>query len=126
MFHGRRNADKNENVVLVEAPGGGYNDYGRISSSTGIPTVLGWVGHETQWRGSNDGLTSRLIDVTNLYTSEDIEQTKNIMSKYNVKYVYIGHREINQFSDSNQLGKFDWFMDLVFHSGSVSIYKTRG
>lgn len=120
------NADKNENVVLVEAPGGGYNDYGRISSSTGIPTVLGWVGHETQWRGSNDGLTSRLIDVTNLYTSEDIEQTKNIMSKYNVKYVYIGHREINQFSDSNQLGKFDWFMDLVFHSGSVSIYKTRG
>ena len=64
--------------------------------------------------------------MTNLYTSEDIEQTKNIMSKYNVKYVYIGHREINQFSDSNQLGKFDWFMDLVFHSGSVSIYKTRG
>lgn len=117
--------DKDASTVLVEAPGGGYNDYGRISSSTGIPTVIGWVGHETQWRGDNDAFNSRLIDVANIYTSQDLDQTKAILSKYNVKYVYIGHREINRFSE-DQLGKFGLFMDLVFHSGNVYIYQIRG
>ena len=46
------------------------------------------------------------------------------LSKYNVKYVYIGHREINHFSDE-QFGKFGLFMDLVFNSGNVYIYQIR-
>ena len=116
--------DKDASAVLVEAPGGGYNDYGRISSSTGIPTLIGWIGHETQWRGSNDAFESRLIDVANIYTSSNLEITKAILSKYNVKYVYIGHREISHFSDE-QFGKFGLFMDLVFNSGNVYIYQIR-
>ena len=116
--------DKDASAVLVEAPGGGYNDYGRISSSTGIPTIIGWIGHEIQWRGVNDEFNTRLIDVANLYTLQDINQTKAILGKYNVKYVYVGHREITQFSD-RQLGKFGIFMDLVFNSGNVYIYQTR-
>ena len=62
--------------------------------------------------------------MANLYTLQDIDQTKAILSKYNVKYVYIGHREISQFSD-RQLGKFGIFMDLVFNSGNVYIYQAR-
>ena len=38
---------------LVESYGDSYTDNGRISSSTGVPTVLGWVFHEIQWRGSD-------------------------------------------------------------------------
>ncbi|MCA9956649.1 MAG: hypothetical protein KC434_18095, partial [Anaerolineales bacterium] len=37
--------------TIVEAVGGQYSAYGRISASTGIPTLLGWAGHEYQWRG---------------------------------------------------------------------------
>ena len=37
--------------VIVEAAS--YNEYthlGRISAFTGLPTLLGWGGHEVQWR----------------------------------------------------------------------------
>jgi YYY domain-containing protein len=39
--------------VLVEAEGGDYLYYGRMSSATGIPAILGWPFHETMWRGDN-------------------------------------------------------------------------
>ena len=40
-------------VVLeaVERNGGQYSSYSRVSANTGFPTLLGWVGHEYQWRG---------------------------------------------------------------------------
>lgn len=39
---------------ILEAPGGSYSQYGRVSSQTGLPTVLGWDFHEQQWRGNYD------------------------------------------------------------------------
>ena len=32
--------------------GGDYSAYGRISSRTGLPTLLGWPDHEYRWRDS--------------------------------------------------------------------------
>ena len=42
--------------VVAEAVGpngGSYTGYARISVYSGLPAVLGWAGHETQWRGTN-------------------------------------------------------------------------
>ena len=39
--------------VVLEAVGGQYSAYGRVAANTGLPTVLGWPGHEWQWRGSD-------------------------------------------------------------------------
>ncbi|MDQ6659979.1 MAG: DUF2298 domain-containing protein, partial [Chloroflexota bacterium] len=36
--------------VIVEAVGLDYSGYGRVSAFTGLPTIMGWVGHEYQWR----------------------------------------------------------------------------
>ena len=41
---------------IVEAVGDDYSEYGRISASTGLPTILGWKGHEHQWRGSRGSI----------------------------------------------------------------------
>src|SRR3989304_3772743 len=30
---------------------------------TGIPAVLGWVGHEQQWRGSDEAFSGQLFDL---------------------------------------------------------------
>ncbi|HHX63493.1 MAG TPA: hypothetical protein GX702_01235, partial [Chloroflexi bacterium] len=38
-------------AVMLEAPGGSYSEYNWVSAHTGIPTLLGWAGHELQWRG---------------------------------------------------------------------------
>ncbi len=40
--------------VLAEAvadQGGSYTTYNLISTFSGMPSVLGWVGHEHQWPG---------------------------------------------------------------------------
>ncbi|MGE5278067.1 MAG: DUF2298 domain-containing protein, partial [Acidobacteriota bacterium] len=39
--------------VLLEATGDPYQEFARISSHTGLPTVMGWANHEGLWR-SND------------------------------------------------------------------------
>jgi hypothetical protein len=39
-------------AVLLEAPShGAYTPEGRVSSMTGLPTLVGWQHHENQWRG---------------------------------------------------------------------------
>jgi hypothetical protein len=41
-------------AIVLEAPGilkGSYTPEGRVSSATGLPTLVGWVHHENQWRG---------------------------------------------------------------------------
>ena len=38
--------------VIVESIGPDYSAYARISAFTGLPTPMGWVGHEYQWRVS--------------------------------------------------------------------------
>jgi uncharacterized membrane protein len=38
--------------IILEAIGGDYSAYGRVSSRTGLPTLLGWPDHEYRWRDS--------------------------------------------------------------------------
>jgi len=38
--------------IILEAIGGDYSNFGRVSSRTGIPTLLGWPDHEHRWRSS--------------------------------------------------------------------------
>ncbi|HHQ47609.1 MAG TPA: hypothetical protein ENK19_01830, partial [Acidobacteria bacterium] len=39
-------------TVLVEAVGGAYSDYARLSAGSGVPAVIGWGNHELVWRGN--------------------------------------------------------------------------
>src|SRR5207245_2347653 len=38
-------------VGVVEAVGHDYSDAGRFATFAGVPTLVGWTGHELQWRG---------------------------------------------------------------------------
>ena len=114
----------NNQEALVEAVSTSYSEYGRISASTGIPTILGWPAHEIQWRGSDSGLTQRANDVERIYQSLDPIETYSLLGKYNVSYVYIGPRERRQYGTSG-LSKFEVFMYKVFDTDTVVIYKLR-
>jgi len=104
--------------------GPSYSEHGRISAATGIPTILGWPAHEKQWRGSDAGLSIRTDDVQAIYQSLDPVATYNLLAKYKISYVYIGPRERRQYGTSG-LNKFDLFMDKVFNTQTVVIYKLR-
>ena len=111
--------------IIVEAVGDDYSEYGRVSSSTGIPTVVGWTFHEQQWRGSTKPFEGRREDVQRLYQTLDIEEAREIQSRYGVTYVYVGPRERASYG-TDGLGKFEALGDAVFREGNVVIYRVAG
>jgi uncharacterized membrane protein len=79
--------------VIAEASIGPYRCNGsRISSATGLPTIIGWERHEQQQRYPDDR-PPRVDDVRALYTSPDLEEKAAILRRYNVAYVVVGDVE---------------------------------
>ncbi len=109
---------------IVEAAGDhSYSEYGRISASTGLPTMLGWKGHERQWRGTgvNHLLDEREEQVATIYTSDDPEIVRDLLETHDIRYVYLGHRERREYGTP----EFDGFPFLrpVLQPGDVVIYE---
>jgi YYY domain-containing protein len=84
------------NEQLVEAEGGDYTYYSRISSFTGIPAIIGMPFHEYMWRGDKTGwFNTRISDVKSIY--EEPEKTVALMKKYNATLLYIGDAERERY-----------------------------
>jgi len=111
-----------DDAVILESVGGSYTNYGRISANTGISTVLGWPGHEIQWRGEYLEINKRQNDIEVLYSCRDWTLALEILNRYGVKYVYIGGLERNTFS-RNSLDKFSENMRLVYANQSVEVFQ---
>jgi len=119
--------------VIAEAvpeTGGSYTQYARVSTISGKPAVLGWVGHENQWRGKSDALGTRQEDLYRLYCSRDWEIAQEILNKYNIRYIFIGQLERSTYipgSPACPVGimenKFDLYLNPVYQQGSVIIYE---
>ena len=96
----------------------------RISSWTGLPTVLGWYGHETQWRGSDVLPRQRLPDVTAIYSTTDEATARSLLQRYNVAYILVGDRERKQYP-AEGLAKFDRMFPIVFQQGAITLYRVK-
>lgn len=108
--------------VVAEAVGGSYSYYGRISTFTGYPTVLGWPGHEAQWRGGYELHGSRENDVLTLYATARWEEAKTIIERYNIRYIFIGNLERNSMPVNEE--KFAINLTPIFQQGGTVIYET--
>ncbi len=112
--------------VILEATGGSYTNSGRVSVHTGLPTLLGWGGHELQWRGNYEEPDKREPDIETLYESPDLGRTSALLEEYDIRYVYIGDLERFTYDiDESVLRKFDVLMDVVYQQGQVTIYERR-
>jgi uncharacterized membrane protein len=114
--------------VILEAVGGSYSGYGRISTHTGLPTLLGWTYHEYQWRGDFSVQGSRESDVAEIYTTDVTETAQDLINKYGIDYVYIGPLERTKYQPPDfppiNEEKFLNFMGLIYRMGDVTIYET--
>lgn len=107
---------------IVEAVGDDYSDYGRISAATGRPTVLGWKGHEHQWRGTTAVFAGREEAVAQIYQSDDPETVRQLLADYNIRYVYLGHRERARYGIS-RLPNRGGLLQTAFAQNGVIIYE---
>ena len=114
------------NPVQLEAEGPDYlvqGPYGRVSAFTGLPTVMGWAGHEVQWRPGNSEVGARQHDVCTLFATADPRITKRLLHRYDVRYVFVGTQERQPCeSKSPNLAKFARFMQIAYRSGSTTVY----
>ncbi|MCI0648363.1 MAG: DUF2298 domain-containing protein [Chloroflexi bacterium] len=108
--------------VIVEAVGGAYTGYARVSASTGLPTVLGWPGHEYQWRGSTPEPAAREPAVQTIYSLAGWQQTAELLNRYQVAYVYFGPLEQTTY-DPQAAQKFEENLEVAYRNGSVTIYR---
>ncbi len=122
------NANIQGDPVIVEATGNDYSLYGRVSTFTGLPTIMGWVGHEYQWRVNwlNDALNAadfyrRTADIDVIYTSPDANLVLTTMARYQAQYLYVGPLERIKYPHVN-LQRFSAFMQVVYNAAGVTIY----
>ena len=114
----------------------------RVSAFAGVSTPLGWVGHESQWRGGSPALLAALgprgEDVNRLYSTTDTAEAQAILDRYQIDYVYVGTFERQGYRQggigadctaggnypAEALAKFDTMLTRVFTSadGTVAIY----
>jgi len=109
-------------AVIVEATGDSYTDFSRISANTGLQTVVGWPVHEWLWRGTYDIVSPRIVDVQMIYESPNLKTTKELLSKYQVKYIYIGNFEREKYPNLDE-AKFNQIGKVVFETGQTKIYQ---
>jgi YYY domain-containing protein len=87
-------------TMMIEAVGGAYTNYARLSSASGVPAYLGWANHEGVWRGSEiHGETARRGElVSRLYSSFDRAEVQRLAREAGIHLVAIGSLEHKDFS----------------------------
>ena len=123
-------------VEAVSPTGGSYQwppGYARVSALSGMPAVLGWTGHESQWRGGSEEMGSRQPDIERLYCSRNIEEAIEIIDRYNIRYVFVGLLEHSTYKPNQGScptgiieSKFELSFNQVFANGQVRIYEVPG
>jgi uncharacterized membrane protein len=112
--------------VILEAQGDSYTDFNHVSAYTGLPTVAGWWVHEWLWRGSADAVGKRIPDVNTLYESKDLEQTKKLITKYDISYIIVSSLERQKYKELQE-AKFSKLGKKIFESsnGFGALYQVK-
>lgn len=109
--------------VILEATGKPYSFFGRVSTNTGFPTVLGWGNHEALWRDQTwKSIMERTQDIQTIYAAPDKSSIQDLLKKYRIEYIYVGSLERETYS-SVGLDGFKTTFEPVYQQGDVIIYK---
>ncbi len=116
-----------EEAIVLEATGGSYSFFGRVSAFTGRATLFGWDFHEWQWRGPEalqQQAGSRGADIERVYREARGPELLDILHRYNVIYVVLASQERQKYGVGPEREKeFDRTLDKVFEEGDARVYK---
>ena len=86
--------------------------------------MLGWGGHELQWRGPVPVIGQRQADLAALYRDAPTDQLRSILDRYAIQYVVVGDQERRVYGDQVTT-RFDGTLPVAFRSGPITIYRAR-
>jgi uncharacterized membrane protein len=111
--------------VIAEADIGYYREGGlRVSSYTGLPTLLGM--HQSEQRYSED-VGKRDGEAREFFNTRDSARAMELIRQLHIHYIYIGQLERVTY-DAAGLAKFDQMrqagvLDIAFQNPKVMIYR---
>jgi YYY domain-containing protein len=123
------------NIVEMSMLAGGYNnEQARFSSSTGLPTLLGWhhhVGERIHFVPARD---RRLQAVRTIYESRNKQEVINTLGRHKVEYLLFGKPEMYTRREQGKLPPYGkpvlqrferWgdVFNLLYRYGDTSIFK---
>ena len=113
-------------ATVLEAYGGSYTYAGRISAQTGLPTLLGWEGHELQWRGNTAVQDQRRPVIERIYGSATGAELQGLLDRWQIDYVLVGEQERQAYGVTPQSeARLAQIMELVYDVDGVRIYRNR-
>jgi uncharacterized membrane protein len=110
-------------TFLIEAVGGAYTEYGRLSAASGVPAYLGWENHEMVWRGPEISPETRKRSelVESLYTAGRPAEVRRLAAAANVDVVAIGWLEHRDFAAADLEAVAAAGETLVDHAGGLLV-----
>lgn len=116
-------------VILEAATPYDFTWFGRVSVYTGLPTVVGWTGHEGEQRYQGQPV-DRQTDVSLIYSMVDPTLAVELLHHYHVRYIYVGGLERAAYAAQSSAGldKFDHMVQqgllrVVYRQDGVTIYE---
>ncbi|UYV36882.1 DUF2298 domain-containing protein [Rhodobacteraceae bacterium D3-12] len=79
--------------AIIEASGAAFGETARVSAMTGLPTVIGWAGHEWLWRGDGAAANGRAALVRRFYETRQSGVRCDIIRRFQIRYVILGEVE---------------------------------
>lgn len=98
------NADEHD--VILTAGGSEWRmELGRVSSGSGVPTLIGWTGHERQWH-LGDPVFQTIIDkrldaINALYS---VPPSRDALDRYDATLIYVGPTETDGIGEEASPG----------------------
>ncbi|MEQ1699464.1 MAG: DUF2298 domain-containing protein [Ilumatobacteraceae bacterium] len=78
-------------VTIAEAAGEDYRWNSRFATLTGLPTPIGWPYHERQQKRDYGTIVDqRHADMTELYSTTDVQRVAELLARYRVRYLVFG------------------------------------
>ena len=111
--------------VVAEAPLAYYREFGlKVASYTGLPTLLG--AHQNEQRYDWQ-VGSRSDEANALYQSTDLAEARELISRLNISYIYVGQLErtvypsegLEKFEDLRMAGE----LALAYKNPGVKVYE---
>ena len=109
-------------AVILEAPGRAYSSDSRMSSWSGVPTVIGWIQHEELWRRSDERIAEREADVNTVYQAKDPMEMRAVLDRYAVTHVIFGDSERERYGQESaeRLGQY---FRTVLVTGTTMVFE---
>jgi uncharacterized membrane protein len=106
---------------IIEAGSDSFTQGARVASMTGLPSVIGWAGHEWLWRDDADAAFGRRGLVDAFYATDELAQRCAKIARFGIRYIVLGKDEAARYPDLDRDALLALGLPIIDTSGGLII-----